>query len=57
MMMKNKVEVLPAYNVLAGSEDQFITGVSVHQTTNDGVCFDDHLKQITQQQPINLPGL
>jgi transposase len=26
MMMKNKVEVLPAYNVLAGSEDQFITG-------------------------------
>ncbi|MFC6196434.1 transposase, partial [Dyadobacter subterraneus] len=28
MMMKNKVEVLPAYNVLAGCEDQFITGVS-----------------------------
>jgi transposase len=51
MMMKNKVEVLPAYNVLAGSEDQFITGVSIHQTTNDGVCFEDHLKQIAQQQP------
>src|SRR5262249_29654223 len=51
MMMKNKVEVLPAYNVLAGSEDQFITGVSVHQSTNDGVCFEDHLQQITQQQP------
>jgi transposase len=51
MMMKNKVEVLPAYNVLAGSEDQFITGVSVHQTTNDGVCFEDHLQQIERQQP------
>lgn len=51
MMMKNKVEVLPAYNVLAGSEEQFITGVSVHQTTNDGVCFEDHLQQIEQQQP------
>lgn len=49
MMMKNKVEVLPAYNVLAGSEDQFITGVSVHQTTNDGVCFADHVQQIAQQ--------
>ncbi|WP_276485776.1 IS1182 family transposase [Paraflavitalea pollutisoli] len=51
MMMKNKVEVLPAYNILAGSEQQFITGISVHQTTNDGVCFEEHLQQIEQQQP------
>lgn len=51
MMMKNKVEVLPAYNVLAGSEDQFITGVSVHQTTNDGACFKEHLQQVQHQQP------
>ncbi|MGE9310181.1 IS1182 family transposase [Niabella sp. CJ426] len=51
MMMKNKVEVLPAYNVLAGSEDQFITGVSVHQSTNDGACFNDHLHAIASQQP------
>ncbi len=43
MMMKNKVEVLPAYNIMAGSEEQFITGISVHPTTNDGVCFEDHL--------------
>jgi hypothetical protein len=35
MMMKNKVEILPAYNALAGCEGQFITGVSVHQNTND----------------------
>lgn len=51
MMMKNKVEVLPAYNVLAGSEQQFITGMSVHQTTHDGICFEDHLHEIERQQP------
>jgi len=52
MMMKNKVEILPAYNVLAGCEEQFITGVSVHQNTNDGACFKEHLMQISQQQPV-----
>lgn len=52
MMMKNKVEILPAYNVLAGSEDQFITNVSVHQNTNDGVCFKDHMAQALVQQPF-----
>lgn len=51
MMMKNKVEVLPAYNVLAGCEDQFITGISLHQNTNDGTCFKEHLTQIAAQQP------
>ena len=54
MMMKNKVEVLPAYNVLAGSEEQFITGVSVHQNTNDGVCFKDHMEQAAVQQPFTV---
>ncbi len=53
MMMKNKVEILPAYNVVAGSEDQFITGLSVHQNTNDGVCFSDHLDQVAAQQPFS----
>lgn len=52
MMMKNKVEVLPAYNVLAGSEDQFITGVSVHQNTNDGICMSDHLEEVSRQHPF-----
>jgi len=52
MMMKNKVEILPAYNVLAGSEDQFITGVSVHQNTNDATCFSEHLEQMEVQQPM-----
>ena len=52
MMMKNRVEILPAYNIMAGCEDQFITGVSVHQNTNDGACFKEHLEQAAQQQPI-----
>jgi transposase len=52
MMMKNKVEILPAYNVMAGCEQQFITGVSVHQNGNDGACFKDHLEQVAMQQPF-----
>lgn len=52
MMMKNKVEILPAYNVLAGSEQQFITGISVHQNTNDGVCFKDHMEEAAVQHPF-----
>lgn len=53
MRMKNKVEVLPAYNVLAGSEEQFITGITVHQNTNDSVCFAEHIEEvITTQQPF-----
>ena len=52
MMMKNKVEILPAYNVMAGCEEQFITGVSVHQNTNDGACFEKHLEHTQLQQPV-----
>jgi transposase len=53
MRMKNKVETLPAYNVLAGSEGQFITGITVHQNTNDGTCFAEHIEQVTTlQQPL-----
>jgi transposase len=52
MRMKNKLEILPAYNVMSGRENQFITGVSVHQNSNDGVCFKDHLKQVLTQQPL-----
>jgi transposase len=48
MRMKNK-ELLPAYNVLAGCEDQFIVSVSIHQNTNDGSCFNDHLQKLKTQ--------
>lgn len=42
MMMKNE-EFLPAYNVLASSEDQFITAVTVHQNPNDAIGFKEHV--------------
>jgi len=45
MRMKND-ETLPAYNVLAGSENQFIVNCSVHQNTNDSVCFKQHIEQL-----------
>jgi transposase len=51
MRMKND-ELLPAYNALAGCEDQFIVTVSIHQNTNDGTCFKDHLEKLEQQSPV-----
>ena len=57
MMMKNKVEILPAYNVLAGCEDQFITGISVHQNTNDATCFSQHLEHLEKQQPFQVENI
>ena len=57
ILMKNKVEVLPAYNILAGCEGQFITGVSVHQNTNDATCFSQHLEQIQEQQPAQVENI
>jgi transposase len=50
MRMKN-AELLPAYNVLAGCEDQFIVNVSVHQNSNDSTCFPAHLEKLEQQSP------
>ncbi|MBA4055641.1 MAG: transposase [Marivirga sp.] len=46
MMMKNE-EFLPAYNVLASSEDQFITAVTVHQNPNDATGFKEHVNSFT----------
>jgi len=46
MMMKNE-EFLPAYNVLASSEDQFITAVTVHQNPNDAIGFKEHVESFT----------
>ncbi len=51
MRMKND-ELLPAYNALAGCEDQFIVTVSIHQNTNDGTCFKEHLEKLEQQSPV-----
>ena len=43
MMMKNE-EMLPAYNVVASSENQFITAITTHQNPNDATCFKEHLE-------------
>jgi transposase len=56
MKMKND-EILPAYNVLIGTEDQFITNYSIHQKTNDAACFKEHMEQLevhTSQLPQNV---
>jgi transposase len=56
MKMKND-EILPAYNVLIGTEDQFITNYSVHQKTNDAACFKEHMEQLeahTSHLPQNV---
>ena len=45
MHMKNE-ELLPAYNVVASCENQFITSLSVHQNPNDATCFKEHLQQM-----------
>jgi transposase len=57
MIMKNKQEILPAYNILAGSEDQFITGISVHQNTNDATCFAEHLDELVKLQPFQVKNI
>jgi transposase len=43
MQMKNE-ELLPAYNVVASSENQFVTAITAHQNANDATCFKEHLK-------------
>ena len=51
MRMKND-ELLPAYNALAGSENQFIVNCSVHQNPNDGFCFSEHIEQLEKHSKI-----
>lgn len=43
MRMKNE-ELLPAYNVVASSENQFVTAITTHQNPNDAICFKEHLE-------------
>ena len=43
MKMKNE-ELLPAYNVVASSENQFVTAITTHQNSNDAACFKEHLE-------------
>lgn len=42
-------ELVPAYNVLASSENQYITGFSIHQNPNDATCFKEHIEKLPAQ--------
>lgn len=56
MRMKNEL-ILPAYNVLIGTENQFILNYSVGQKTNDAACFKDHMAQLkkhTDRKPQHI---
>lgn len=43
--MRNRA-LKPGYNVQIGTEDQFIVGFSVHQTSTDSPTVKDHLEQV-----------
>ena len=36
----------PAYNIQAGTEEQFIVGYSVHNQSSDPVCFREHMQGV-----------
>lgn len=42
-------DLRPAYNILTGSENQYITGISVHQNPNDGTCFTQHMEHVLSE--------
>lgn len=42
-------QLKPAYNVQMGTENQFITGYSIHQNAADTVCTKDHIKGLSFQ--------
>jgi hypothetical protein len=46
MRLKNSDDLVPAYNVMASCENQFITAISVHQNPNDATCFKEHFEQL-----------
>jgi transposase len=49
-------DLRPAYNGIIGSEEQYITGVSVHQNPNDGTCFKQHMQEVLPLLPC-LPDV
>jgi hypothetical protein len=47
-------DLRPAYNGMIGTENQFITGVTVHQNPNDATCFKEHLEEVMPLQPATI---
>jgi len=52
--MKNG-QLKPGYNVQIGTENQFVTGFSIHQKPGDTSCMKAHLQQLKEQHG-RLPG-
>jgi transposase len=47
--MRTKEELVrPAYNVMAGTQGGFVTGLSIHQNSHDGNAFIDHMESRRQ---------
>jgi hypothetical protein len=44
-------DLRPGYNGMIGTENQYITGVSVHQNPNDGTCFRQHMEEVLPLMP------
>jgi hypothetical protein len=58
-MMRTKEcreDLRPGYNVMIRNENQFVTGISVHQNPNDGVCFKEHMAGREENLPVSLQG-
>lgn len=51
LRVKQSEDIKPAYNVMIGTENQFITGISVEQNPNDGTNFIPHIDKVKKQQP------
>jgi len=52
--MKNG-QLKPGYNVQIGTENQFVTGYSIHQNPGDTSCMKSHLEQLKEQRDGKLP--
>jgi len=52
--MKNG-QLKPGYNVQIGTEEQFITGYSIHQNPGDTTTLPEHIKKLESQMDGKLP--
>ena len=53
--MKNG-QLKPGYNVQIGTENQFITGYSIHQRAGDTSCMKEHLETVKEMRGGKLPA-
>lgn len=47
-------DLRPGYNGIIGTENQFITGVSVHNNPNDGTCLKAHMEKVQRLHPKKI---